>query len=140
MTKLYEHLCREHVKAVARSVAKEDGWLISNAKTGFFKAIAETLSPDPSTLEEMQSEFCSILKTKWHIDCFDIEGEEELVIFALDSYGESHIERIKKKAIEIIKEYRDESDESGDLEQDFKPVIATPDKVLSILRRISDSD
>ena len=140
MTEIYKHLYRENVRRVAQSVARGDGWIVSNAKNGFFKAVEETLSPDSSTLEEMQSEFCSILKTKWHIDCFDIEGEEELVIFALDSYGESHIERIKKKAIEIIKEYRDESDESGDLEQDFKPVIATPDKVLSILRRISDSD
>ena len=129
MTEIYKHLYRENVRRVAQSVARGDGWIVSNAKNGFFKAV-----------EEMQSEFCSILKTKWHIDCFDIEGEEELVIFALDSYGESHIERIKKKAIEIIKEYRDKSDESGDLEQDFKPVIATPDKVLSILRRISDSE
>jgi len=132
MTEIYKHLYRENVKRVAQAVARGDGWTVSNAKNGFFKAVEEMFSPPPSVLEEIEKEFGAILKTKWHIDIFEIDGEEEFTLFVLDSYGESHIERLKKKAAELIDENRDDSEE----EEDFHPFIATPDKVRSVLQRI----
>ncbi len=138
MTKFYQDLNRQHVKDVVNSVVKGNGWVVSTAKTNFFTAIADVLSPAPSTLVEMQAEFCAILKEKWHINCIEIEGEKEFTIFALDTYGESHIERIKKKAIELIQKSRneDELEESEASASDFHPVVDSPDKICTILKGI----